>query len=132
MAAIEVAILSPLIVLLLAGLLDFGLAAYYSMQVASAARAGAQHAIANRTDTAGITDTVRQAARLVNASVGVATTQFCVCSDLSSIDCTGTCTANPKAIYMRVSVQQSYSTIFTYPGVDNPMSLRSEVTVRVQ
>ena len=54
MAAIEFALLSPLLVLLLIGLVEVGFASYEAMQAQNAAEAGALYAARHGWDSAGI------------------------------------------------------------------------------
>ena len=46
-AAIEMAVIAPVLVLLLVGIADFGMAVYRKMQVQHAAQAGAEYAMAD-------------------------------------------------------------------------------------
>jgi Flp pilus assembly protein TadG len=56
-AAVELALVSPVLSLLLIGTADFGRAFYFNQEVVAAARAGAQYgsqSVATATDTSGI------------------------------------------------------------------------------
>src|SRR5690349_7378698 len=90
---VEFALLSPFLLLLLAGCLDIGFLLRTALCVAEAARAGAQYGStspAKAYDTAGI-----QAAALDAApnTPGLSATseRVCYCSDGTSVACTGSC-----------------------------------------
>ena len=57
-----------------------------------------------------------------------------VSSGISSVSEGTTCPATSATAgsYVTVSAQTSYSTIFTYPGISNPLTLSSTATVRIQ
>ncbi len=134
--AIELALLAPVLLLMLVGVIDFGGAIYERMQLTSAARAGVQFAIqsaANADDTAGILQAVQTAGSLDAANITITTTQFCGCADGSAAACGDTCGGDaPAGTYVSVTVVEQFSTLFTYPGISNPITLQSEAVFRVR
>ena len=134
--AVELALLAPVLALMLVGVIDFGGAVYERMQLTSAARAGVQFAIQsveNADDEAGILLAVQNAGSLDDANVTITTTQFCGCADGAEIDCDGTCGGDLKpGTYVSITVVEKFSTIFPYPGIDNPIILEGMAVLRVK
>ena len=134
--AVELALLTPVLMLMLLGVIDFGGAIYERMQLTSAARAGVQYAgqsANNVNDTAGILQAVQTAGSLDAGDITITTTQFCGCADGSAATCGDTCGGGGSAgTYVSITVVEQYSTIFPYPGLGNPITLQGDATLRVQ
>ncbi len=134
--AIELALLTPVLLFMLIGLIDFGGAIHERMQLTSAARAGVQFALqsnANIDDIAGILLAVTTAGELDTADITVTTTQFCGCADGSAAACDAFCTGGGSAgTYVSVTVVEQFSTLFPYPGLGNPITLEGEAILRVK
>jgi Flp pilus assembly protein TadG len=137
MSTTEFGLVVSLIASLAVGILDFGSGLVEQMEVGNAARAGADYAQINPYNSANITSAVQNATRLsVNADP--APSQFYGCpnttSGISSVSEGTTCpsTNATAGSYVTVSAQTSYSTIFTYPGISNPLTLTASATVRTQ
>ncbi len=124
-SSLEFALLLPILLAMLVGLVDWGLAIDARIQLQSAVRAGAQYAMRMPTDTAGITAAVRAAAsdRTLTVTNPVI---WCECSG-SSTSCTSSCDAGMQR-FLSVSATQSYSPI-TPAG---PTQIRAYVTLRIQ
>jgi Flp pilus assembly protein TadG len=121
---------------LLLGLIDFGMGYWEQIQVGNAARAGSEYAIFNGWNQSRITTAVTSATSLSSIAATPAPTQSYGCPSASAgittaasgSSCTGGGTAGT---YVTVNAQASYSSIFTYPGIANPLTLTASVTVRV-
>lgn len=56
----------------------------------------------------------------------------CVCPNGATVACNTTCTGNlPPLVYVKVTVNGSYSTLFDYPYVSNPITLSRSVEALV-
>ena len=134
-AAIEFGMVGTFLCLLLLGLVDFGMGYWEQIQVGNAARAGAEYAIFNGWNQSGITTAVTSATSLSSISATPAPTQSYGCPSVSAITTAAygaTCTGGGTAgSYVTVNAKASYSTLFTYPGVTNPLNLTASVTIRV-
>ncbi len=113
MAAVEFAILASVLLLIIMGLSDYGLAIYYRMQVESASLVGAKYAAAYPTDTAGITAAVNNATP-ISAFTSVVPVKVCECADAlgTSVSCSTTCPGSSLNEYMSVTVTYSYVPMF--------------------
>ena len=133
-ALVEFALVSPVLLLLLAGVLDYGRALRHATAVANAARVGAQYSSrtpANSMDTAGI----RAAAVSSAPDLGgltVTSTRSCQCSGGSAVSCTGSCGGSKMQIYVQVSVTGNVAAIFNYSGLPYPGNVAARATMRVQ
>lgn len=78
-AMVEFALAASVLVVLLVGVADYGMAVYRKIEVASAARAGMQYALLKDFDGAQITDVVGQATTIDGDDLGISAQQFCEC-----------------------------------------------------
>lgn len=130
---VELAVILPLFLLLLAGAVDFGRAYFLAVEIAGAARAGAEYGAQNPTDTAGITKAVQVDAPDV-AGLSVGTPSYgCECSDGTSFS--SSCAAKPTCTYnvvyrVTVTVSATYTPIFPWPKIPSSMALSSTATMR--
>jgi Flp pilus assembly protein TadG len=131
-ATIETAAMLPLFAVLLAGLFDFGSGVMNAMALSAAARAGAQYALTQPTDQAGIAAVVAAATRLDPTSLTITTSSTCECPGGSSVGCGGTC--GPQVLVRRfvsVKVTQPFTTILPYPAFLRPSTLSGSAILRV-
>ena len=141
-AVLEFALIAPLAFVLFIGCLDFGRVFYSAMAVTHAARAGAQYgAQSNITslDNAGITQAALDAAGDVQG-VSVTPVQCCQCANQSgctkgggTVDCiTGTCSEGAPQLFVQVTAQKTFTTLFPYPGIPRTANLNRQATIRLQ
>jgi Flp pilus assembly protein TadG len=134
-AIVEFALISPLSFLLFVGCLDFGRVFYSAMAVTHAARAGAQYGAQSNTtsvDDAGMTQAALDAAGDL-PGVTVTPNRYCLCANGSTVDCiTGTCTEGAPQLYVQVTAQKTFTTLFPYPGVPKTTNLSRQATIRLQ
>ncbi len=137
-AAVELAMVSPVLALLLVGTADFGRAFYFNQEVVAAARAGAQYgsqSVSTASDTSGIS-----AAALANGTnvPGLsASSSFCTCQSptptgetaCASSYCNG---ANSAATYVIVTTSATFKTLVNYPGVPHTTTMTGTAIMQVQ
>ncbi len=133
--AIEFAFVAGILSMLLLGICDFGVGFWEKMQVGNAARAGAEYAVKNGYNSANIQTTVTNATNLSGIQASPTPAQTCGCPDvatgISPMTCGAPCPNGDTAgTYVTVNARVSYSTLFAWPGLANPMILASSVTVR--
>src|SRR5438477_2371103 len=94
-AAIEFAVIVPLLLLLFVCITDLGLGVYQNMQVGIAAQYGAQYALVNGYDANAISSAVTNSSDL---ALGVTSTTFCGCpgggNGIVQVTGSGACKAN--------------------------------------
>ncbi len=139
--AIELALLAPVLAALLVGSVDLGTYIYKKMQLESASRDGAQYAIqsdGNAEDGAGITAAVQNSADDFDPGLTIVSAAFCSCNDgtetavSNTTGCGGTCSGGDSpALSVRVTVSNTFTPIFPYPGIPDKIDLQGETSLRV-
>jgi Flp pilus assembly protein TadG len=137
MSTVEFALLVPIFSTMLVGVLDLGMGFWNQIQVGNAARAGAEYALTNGFDSTKVSSAITHATNLSSISASPAPSQSCGCPDASKgvllAACGTPCTGGGNAgTYVIVNAQASYGTIFSYPGIPNPMTLGSVAVVRIK
>lgn len=133
-ALVEFALVAPLLLLVLAGVLDYGMALRTASSVASAARAGAQYGSmspGNAADTAGIRNAALNAAPGVSG-LNISSARSCQCSGGGAVDCTASCSTGRMLVYVQVTAQTTVSTIFNYGALGFFGSTSSQANMRAQ
>lgn len=135
---LEFAFIVPVILLLAIGAVDFGRAYYLGIEVAGAARAGAQYGAQNQgtgADTTGMIAAAKaSAADVTTWTSGFPTASWgCMCSDGTSqnASCTSTpsCGSGLQVVnYVTVNTKASYVPLIPWPGVPNPITMSNSVT----
>jgi Flp pilus assembly protein TadG len=135
---VELALLVPLLLLLLVGIIEIGRFAYYSILVANAARAGAQYGAQNLATAADIAGIKLAAKNDGLATLTVTPTQLCGCDGTSLADkagggCPATGCATPKSplVYVSVKADGTFSSLFSFPGIPATFTVSSTEKMRV-
>ncbi|WP_448187482.1 TadE/TadG family type IV pilus assembly protein [Azospirillum sp. sgz301742] len=131
--AVEFALLLPLLILILGGVIDFGRAFYDRMALESAARSAVQYARQSPSDSAGIQLAALGAGGVPSTATVDALQVFCECPDGSSVGCNAVCASGGTVLrFLSVTVRENFETMFPYPGVSSPLALAGSATIRVQ
>ena len=128
-AAVEFALIAPILLILILGLVDYGLAMFVKMELTGAVRAGAQLALTDKDDTDKIKAAVVAATNNSNALV-VTATETCKCEDETTVACgTEACGVGVADRYfMEVTAEQ----IFTYIYLPTPVTITESAIVRTK
>ena len=132
----EMALLTPLLLVMLLGTIEIGRFAYYDIEVANAARAGVQYgaqSLADSKDIAGITQAARNDAREV-AALGVTARNRCACSNNPSnyVGCPAqSCTPGHAVVFLDVNTTARIQPIFRYPGLPPVFTAQGSAIMRV-
>jgi Flp pilus assembly protein TadG len=134
-SAPELALVTPiLLVLLLAGA-DFARVFYMTIAVNNAARAGAQYGSQTVITAANASGMIAAAksdgANIPNLS---ATASQCTCeASITVAACSASyCTDNPNATFVEVDTSASFHTLVSYPGIPSSMTLSGKAIMAVQ
>ena len=130
----EFALVAPLLMLLLAGVLNVAMILRTATCAADAARAGTEYG--SRSASAALDYAGMQAAAL-NSSPGVTgmtatATRSCKCVDGSPVSCGGVCTGGKMLVYVQVTTQATAHTVFDYSGLNLSNLVTSQATMRAQ
>ncbi|WP_334163032.1 TadE/TadG family type IV pilus assembly protein [Phenylobacterium sp.] len=134
--AVELALLAPLLLLILAGLVDMSRLVIQSMQIRAAAQAGADYALARDYDAAAIRAAVRDATPLdVSGSPAPTQTWGCVGPDrtIAPSQPRGTCPSGRTAgEFVTVRARAAFRPLMPWPRIALPAELRAQAMVRVR
>jgi Flp pilus assembly protein TadG len=132
--AVEFALLLPVLVLLIAGLVDFGRAYFTKMELENAARAGGQYGIlhgAGDLDT--IKSIVRDATDIPSADLTVNAATFCACPDGTVQACAGgDCGGFKPGSYISITAQTAFVPIFPFANSARPVTIAGAAQVRME
>lgn len=129
-AATEFALIAPIVLILMLSVVDVSNAVSESFDLKTAARVGAEYALNNSDDIAGIRAAAIAATNNTTSTFTIASTVFCECDKVALV-CGQTCPldASVPNQYVRVSVQDSFSPLFL---PDTFSTLGAEVTLPIQ
>ena len=136
LATIELALVTPIFVILLLGAADFGRLMYIWIDVTNAARAGVQYGAQSRATAEN--NAAMQTAATNDGSTDVTgltatATQFCSCANGSSSTCLPTdCSGSHIIEYVQVNTSVSVAPMFTYPGLPGTLTLTGQAVMRVE
>ncbi len=134
-ALAEMAVIVPVLVLLLIGLIEVGRYAQYSIVVGNAARAGVQYGAQNlgtAKDASGGMETAALNDAGNIAGVTATATQYCRCSDGSTSTCQPTdCASSHQLVFVQVDVTGTFQSLLHFPGVPQSQTITSRAIMRV-
>lgn len=140
-AAVEFALILPILILMLAGIADLGRMVYVRSVLESAARAGAHASFADPSDSTAIETAVSTAitASGITNTVIPSSSQACECSNGTAVNCSsGTCATGSVRHYVTVTATTTYTpmvNITNLPfglGVDLTQTLTGTSVIRAQ
>lgn len=133
--AAEFALVAPLIILIAAGVADFGMLAARSAALVATTRIGAQFARVHPLDTGGIQNSMQNAMSFAPAlSFPANFPCSCECDDGTPIACSESCAtfgrAGPNRVFISISARQAFAPLVPWPGM--PTTLTATTAVRLQ
>ncbi len=132
-AAVEFALLAPVLVALLFGTIDLGALAYQSMEVQAAAHAGADYALRSGWNSSAIQTAVTGATSFtVTANPAPILMLGCITSGALVVANNSTCPSGQAAgNYVTVSARAAFTPILAWSAVGLPATLSAQATVRI-
>lgn len=132
-AAIEFALLTPILMLLLVASADFGMMFREKMQAEKAARAGLQYAIYDPQDNAGIATAITSATGLPVGQLTITVTRFYECANGTQPAAPGFCAAGDwPGTYVRITITKPFTALLTWGGLTERFSVTGSAEGRVQ
>jgi Flp pilus assembly protein TadG len=116
---IEFALTAPLLLLLVAGVLNYAMALRTAIAVSEAARVGAQYGSAGTpysSDLAGMAAAARNAAPQLDG-LTAEPAQSCRCAGGGAVSCGGSCGAAAMEVYVQVTTRATAPNWFRYAGL---------------
>jgi Flp pilus assembly protein TadG len=135
---VEFALVAPVLIFLLIGLIEVGRYTYFGILAANAARAGVQYgaqSLNTAQDKTGMANAaVADAQGLANwtATNGGVTAQY-LCSQNGAVAAScGTATPAPGTVYyVKVTVTGTFKSLLNYPGIPNGVPISATAMMRV-
>ena len=133
--AAEFALMAPIIVVIAAGIADFGMLATKSVGLVATARIGAAYARSYPDDTSGIQNAMQKAMGFAPPLIFTASfLRSCECDDETSIACSESCAAvgrpGPNRVFIRITANQPFTPLVPWPGI--PAILTAAAEARLQ
>ena len=132
-AAVEFAMILPILLGLLVVMFDLGTGGYVKACLESAAQAGTTYVEAHGWDERGIVMAARNATNLPR--LHIAATASCNCimgTDIAAATCGDICpNGNRAGVFVKVSASAVYTPLIPYPGIDRSLTLSASSIVRV-
>lgn len=131
-AALELGLLTPLLVLILVSVIEIGRGAYEAMQVRYAVEAGMQYAANNDYNAAAISTAVTSSSSAAGMAATPAPSEFCGCpgtSGVTQVSCGSTCVSGDAAgSYVQINATLPHTEILALPGM--PSSFTATAIIR--
>ena len=132
-ALAEMAIIAPLLLLLLIGLVEVGRYANFSILVSNAARAGVQYGAQNlvtAADNTGMQNAATADAQNI-AGLTAAATHVCKCADGSASTCLPTdCSASHRLVYVQVDTTGTFASLLHFAGIAPSLTITGHAVMR--
>jgi Flp pilus assembly protein TadG len=132
-ALAEMAVIAPLLLLLLIGLVEVGRYANFSILVSNAARAGVQYGAQNlvtAADNTGMQNAATADAQNIAGLTAVAT-HLCKCADGSASTCLpADCTSSHRLVYVQVDTTGTLTSLLNFGGVVPSLQVRGHAVMR--
>jgi hypothetical protein len=140
-AAVELALVSPLLVTGVMGAGELGITIFRQTQVNFAAQAGANYALAHGFNAAKVSNAVANATPYTAITATPAPSQFCGCPTATGVTVAGnnmagscgSCSGGVKAgTYVTANSQAQFSPIIPNPWQKSTVTLTANLTVRIK
>jgi Flp pilus assembly protein TadG len=133
--AVEFAFAAPIVIVIAAGTIDFGILEMNNAALQGAAAIGAQYARLHPTDTAGIQRAIEGSTELSPPlSISSSSALTCQCADGTPIDCSHACaTAGlpaPNRVFITVSASETFTPLLPWPGIPTTLTATAELRIR--
>ncbi len=135
LAAVEFALLAPVLMVMLVGMIDFGMFINQKMQLENLARASAEYVVKGG-DEANVETDVLGASGLDEtalAEIEATSETVCECSDGAEIVCGGTCDGDGyQRSFYAFSMSRTYTPLFSYPGMPEQITMTGNARLQIQ
>ena len=131
---IEFALTAPVLLLLTAGVLNYGLALRGAIAASDAARAGAHFGSLSTANAANIEGMRAAAANAAPNLTGLVVTpvQVCRCSNGSAVSCSGSCASGAVAMYVEVTARATSLNAFQYSPLPFSGAVSAKAVMRAR
>jgi len=135
-AAVEFALVSPFIIFLIVGMMDFAFYINQRMALESLARAAAEYVVKGG-DIDLVEEDVVQKSPLMQQSededpLEVSGEVACECGGGEAVACEETCPNGYQRRFYSISLSKTYSSMFKYPGLPQTMVLTGNTRLQIE
>ncbi len=141
--AVELALLTPVLLILLLGALDMTAALHRQIDLQNAARTGAHYASIHKPLDGDMTKVISNTENAISATkwynaispstATVTASLVCGCVTVPQQACDLACPAGERrSVTLQLQAAQDHQTLFTYPVLDDSFPLSATVSVRLQ
>jgi Flp pilus assembly protein TadG len=133
-AAVELALVLPLLVVFLMIAGEFLRVDYTTIELNNAARAGVQYGIhspANAANLQGMQQAALNDGSDISGMTAVAT-EYCQCSNGSSVSCGTAGACSDERVYIEVDTAATFHTLTDWPGIPRSIALSGKAIMRAQ
>ena len=132
----EIALMIPMLLILVLGIIELGRLAYFSIEVANAASAGARYgaqSLVTAFDLAGMRTAAISDAQDLTALTVPTATYYCSCASGAGSSCAPTDCPAPdhRLVYVQVNTRGTLNTLFNYPGIGASFTVNRQAVLRV-
>jgi len=125
-AAIEIALIAPVLISLVFGTVDYALYTMDNMRLAKGVASAVQFGMYNSGNDAGIRQVAYTASKFTSSQASVAIQYFCECPSSSSVTCDAGCpNDNHMKTFVSVAMQYTYTPTLPFPFVNSAVISRS-------
>lgn len=137
-AAVEFALISPVLILILVGIIDYGLIINEKMKLEMVSRSTTEYML-NDGDEGSILEDIlahfypeEAAEDPTMSSMSIDVQMVCECEGEEVIACNGSCDVGDyKRRYYEVTIGKTYATIFPYPGIQSQFGLQGHSRMQI-
>ncbi|MGH1351975.1 MAG: TadE/TadG family type IV pilus assembly protein [Methyloligellaceae bacterium] len=141
--AVELALISPVMLILLLGALDMTAALHRQIDLQNAVKTGAHYASIHKPLDGDMTKVVANTENAVSVNnwynrispttASVTASLVCGCTSITVQACDLTCPAGERrSVVLQINVTQNHQTLFSYPVIDDVFPLTASVSTRIQ
>ncbi len=140
--AVEFALITPILLMLLLAGFDVSLAVFRKMELEGAAKIATQYGMLRKPVQGDLTAIQESAKNVLPAAwfapeatdpATVTANLSCLCPSSGAIACTLTCPPGElRETYLNVQITKVHNTLFDYPWMSSNFSLQSNASVRLQ
>jgi len=125
-AAIEIALIAPVLIFLVLGTVDYALYVMDNMRLAKGVASAVQFALYNNDNDTAVRQVAYTSSKFTSSEASVTIQHFCECPDSTSVSCTGSCPGvNHMRVFVSVSMQYTYTPLLPYDFVKSAIITRS-------
>lgn len=132
-AAVEFALIAPVLIFILIGIVDFGMYINMALKVENVTRAAAEYLLAGGDEADLENDIILPSNLGSTAGEVIPVVEYsCECVNGAAVACGGTCVAVGDYVrrFLDVSMEINYETVIPYPGLVDNLTLQGNVRLQ--